>query len=115
MNPPTASFVGRKHELSVLTGALGDAIAGHGRLVMLVGEPGIGKTRTAEEFSAIAQQRGAQVLWGRCHEGEGAPPTGPGCRLLDPTLPGVRAGDFARRWGRGPRTSRRSCPSCAIS
>ncbi|MCI0794977.1 MAG: ATP-binding protein, partial [Chloroflexi bacterium] len=40
-------FVGREKELAELTAALEDALAGQGRLVMLVGEPGIGKTRTA--------------------------------------------------------------------
>ena len=44
---------------------------------MVVGEPGIGKTRTMEEFTAHARERGARVLWGRCYEGEGAPPYGP--------------------------------------
>ena len=41
------------------------------------GNPGIGKTRTAEEFAARAQSRGAAVLWGRCFEGEECPPYGP--------------------------------------
>jgi MoxR-like ATPase len=40
---------------------------------MLVGEPGIGKTRTSEEFATYAGLRNAQVLWGRCYEGEGSP------------------------------------------
>jgi DNA-binding CsgD family transcriptional regulator/tetratricopeptide (TPR) repeat protein len=70
-------FVGREREMGELTVALDDALAGKGRIVMLVGEPGIGKTRTSQEFSAIAEQRGAQVFWGRCHEGEGAPPYWP--------------------------------------
>ena len=42
-----AKFVGRQREMAELTAALEDALAGQGRLVMLVGEPGIGKTRTA--------------------------------------------------------------------
>ena len=41
---------------------------------MLAGEPGIGKTRTATEFAAYAETQGAQVYWGWCDEGEGAPP-----------------------------------------
>src|SRR5262249_54817944 len=60
-------------ELDELRGALEEALSGRGRLVMLVGEPGIGKTRTAEEFATYARLRKAQVLWGRCYEGEGAP------------------------------------------
>ena len=63
--------------METLTTALEDAISGHGRLVMLVGEPGIGKTRTAQELAVLAEQRGDQVLWGRCHEEEGAPPYWP--------------------------------------
>src|SRR3972149_4194223 len=50
-----------------------DRLAGRGRLLMLVGERGIGKTRTSEEFAPYARLRNAQVLWGRCYEGEGAP------------------------------------------
>jgi MoxR-like ATPase len=53
---------------------LNDALSGHGRLVMLAGEPGIGKTRTAQELAGRAEQYGAQVLWGRFHEEEGSPP-----------------------------------------
>ena len=37
------------------------------------GEPGIGKTRVADELATYASLRGAQVLWGRCYESEGAP------------------------------------------
>ena len=40
-------FVGRQSEIGELVAALDDALAGRGRLVMLVGEPGIGKTRIA--------------------------------------------------------------------
>jgi class 3 adenylate cyclase len=56
-----------------LRATLEEALSGRGRLVLLVGEPGIGKTRTAEEFTTYARLRKAQVLWGRCYEGEGAP------------------------------------------
>ena len=38
---------------------------------MLAGEPGIGKTRTSQELAALAEERGVQVLWGRCYEEEG--------------------------------------------
>ena len=73
----SSNFVGRKQEMSELVKALDDALEGRGRLVMLVGEPGIGKTRIAQELAAISEERGAQVLWGRCYEGEGAPPYWP--------------------------------------
>jgi DNA-binding CsgD family transcriptional regulator len=73
----SSAFVGRQRELATLKAALEDAFGGHGRLVMLAGEPGIGKTRTAQEIAAYAETRGAQVLWGRCYEEEGAPPYWP--------------------------------------
>lgn len=70
---PRSVFVGREREIAALKTALEDTINGHGRVVLLLGEPGIGKTRTADELTAIARQRGATVLVGRCYEGEGAP------------------------------------------
>jgi len=66
-------FVGREKEMDELRAGLEDALSGRGRLLMLVGEPGIGKTRTSEEFATYAGLRNTQVLWGRCYEGEGAP------------------------------------------
>jgi AAA ATPase domain len=47
-------FIGREAELAVLVAGLDDARAGRGRFVALVGEAGIGKTRTLEEFVARA-------------------------------------------------------------
>ena len=66
-------FVGRERELAELLEGLDDAFAGRGSLFLLVGEPGIGKTRLAEELSARARARGARVLVGRCWEAGGAP------------------------------------------
>ena len=60
-----------------LKGCLEDALSGRGRLVTLVGEPGIGKTRIAQELATYAGLRGAQVLWGRSYEEQGAPPYWP--------------------------------------
>ena len=70
-------FVGQQREMGELKGCLEDALSGRGRLVMLVGEPGIGKTRTAQELATYARLRGAQVLWGRCYEEQGMPPFWP--------------------------------------
>jgi hypothetical protein len=74
--PPTPTvgqvFVGRERELHTLHAALADAFEGRGRLVMLVGEPGIGKTRLAEEIASYGRSQRAQVLFGRCYDGEGA-------------------------------------------
>ena len=70
-------FVGRQRGMGELKSALEEALLGRGRLMMLVGEPGIGKTRTAEELATYARVRGAQVLWGRCYEEQGMPPYWP--------------------------------------
>jgi tetratricopeptide (TPR) repeat protein len=70
-------FVGREKELERLRKAFDNAFAGHGSVVMLVGEPGIGKTRTTQELETYARMRGAQVYWGRANEQGGAPPFWP--------------------------------------
>ena len=70
-------FVGRQRELAELTDALEEAVSGHGRLFMLGGEPGIGKTRTTQELASYAENRGVKVFWGRSYEEEGAPPYWP--------------------------------------
>jgi DNA-binding CsgD family transcriptional regulator len=75
-------FVGRRQEMDVLRSALDGALAGRGGLVMLVGEPGIGKTRTAQHFAMHAVEHGAQVWWGRCYEEPGAPPFWPWVQAL---------------------------------
>ena len=60
-----------------LKAALEETLSGRGRLVTLVGEPGIGKTRIAQELTTYAGLRGAQVLWGRSYEEQGVPPYWP--------------------------------------
>ncbi len=76
------AFVGREREMRQLDAALAAAKAGHGQLVLLAGEPGIGKTRIAAELAARAGARGATVCWGRCWEGEGAPAFWPWVQLV---------------------------------
>ncbi|HEU4758995.1 MAG TPA: AAA family ATPase, partial [Dehalococcoidia bacterium] len=71
---PRSPFVAREKELGQLKDRLEAALAAQGSLVMLVGEPGIGKTRLTEELSVYARLRGAQVLLGQCYEAEGQPP-----------------------------------------
>lgn len=73
----TGVFVGRETELERLRKAFDEAFAGRGSLVMLVGEPGIGKTRAAQELETYARMRGAQMVWGQAHESSGAPPYWP--------------------------------------
>ena len=75
-------LVGRARELAALRARLAEAAAGRGGVVALGGEPGIGKTRLAQAFAAIAHAGGAAVRWGRCYEGEWAPPYGPWLEAL---------------------------------
>jgi class 3 adenylate cyclase/DNA polymerase III delta prime subunit len=75
-------FVGREHEVTELREGVDAMLSGQGRILLLVGEPGIGKTRTSEELATYASLRGAQVLWGRCYEGEGAPTYWPWVQLV---------------------------------
>lgn len=66
-------FVGRERELDTMARALEDASAGRGSLLLLTGEPGIGKTRLSDEFASRAADQGGAILWGRCWEAGGAP------------------------------------------
>ena len=61
-----APFVGREHELEVLSGALARAVESRScQLCTVVGPPGIGKSRIAEEFTR-ATEDGCRVVVGRC-------------------------------------------------
>jgi tetratricopeptide (TPR) repeat protein len=59
-------FVGRDRELRELENGLESAVAGRGRLILISGEPGIGKTRLCEELVGRAAARGVRVAWARC-------------------------------------------------
>ena len=76
------AILGRSAELGALRAWLGGTRAGAGRLVLCVGEPGIGKTRLAQELAGVALAEGTTVAWGRCVEAEGAPPLWPWRQVL---------------------------------
>jgi hypothetical protein len=71
-NRPPGSFVGRERDLAELRAGLTDATAGHGDLFLLSGEPGIGKTRLADEFGRLTVAQGVRAAWGRCWQGDRA-------------------------------------------
>ena len=79
-------LVGRESELARLQVALDQVVAGQGGLVVVSGEPGIGKTRLVEELAVRAAGRGALMAWGRIEEGEGTPPYWPWIQLLGTLL-----------------------------
>ncbi|MGH0029945.1 MAG: ATP-binding protein [Myxococcota bacterium] len=74
---------GRDAELASLRAELTGAMQGSGRLVLISGEAGIGKTALLSAHAREAQARGALVAWGRCHEMPGAPAYWPWSRLIE--------------------------------
>lgn len=79
---PGEVFVGREKELAALGAAIEQTLAGQGRILALAGEPGIGKTRTAQVLARYATQCDMTVLWGRCSDELGAPPYWPWLQVL---------------------------------
>jgi chloramphenicol 3-O-phosphotransferase len=71
--PTDGLLLGREREMGMLLDALEAARSGKGRLVLIAGEAGIGKTRLADALASEDRGRGARVLWGRCWESGGAP------------------------------------------
>ena len=69
----SAGYVGREELLGRLGQARRQAAAGRCQAVVLCGEPGIGKTRTAAEVAQAAFDEGAIALYGRCDEEIGVP------------------------------------------
>ncbi|HEY7051245.1 MAG TPA: BTAD domain-containing putative transcriptional regulator [Mycobacterium sp.] len=85
-------FVGRGQELQTLLSAWQTALVGGTRAALIAGEPGVGKTRLAGEWSRQAYEQGAVVLYGRCDEDLGAPyqPFAEALRALVPSLGATR-------------------------
>jgi AAA ATPase domain len=75
-------FFGRSGELEVLRTALSGACTGQGGVVLVGGEPGIGKTRLVDCIAAEALACGAHPVWGRCWDAEGAPSFWPWIQVL---------------------------------
>jgi class 3 adenylate cyclase/DNA-binding CsgD family transcriptional regulator len=98
---PATPFVGRTGELALLAERLAAAVAGQGSVVLLLGEPGIGKTRLLEELAATARTQGVPLLWGRCYEGEGAPAYWPWVQVARAYVSAHDAETLRRQMGPG--------------
>jgi DNA-binding winged helix-turn-helix (wHTH) protein len=70
---PVNSFVGRGDVLAELSGLLSESRAGRGRIALLTGEAGIGKSRAARELASLAREFGVPTWTGHSTEGGGAP------------------------------------------
>jgi hypothetical protein len=86
---PHRIWLGRAQEMRLLEAGLDELVGGRGSLYLVTGEPGIGKTRLADEVSRAATARGVPVHWGRAWEAGGAPPYWPFIQALG-TMPGDR-------------------------
>lgn len=82
-------FVGRDAERADLRRFVEQAAAGRGALVMIGGEPGVGKTRITEETAEEAATRGMMSLVGHCQETEAPLPYAPVVEILEATMRGV--------------------------
>ncbi len=74
--------IGREAEEAALVGVLERAAAGTPAPALLVGEPGIGKSRLVEHLASEASLRGFAVATGRCSQDDGAPPLWPWAAVL---------------------------------
>src|SRR5688572_774248 len=72
-------FVGRDEALGMLVSSIEAAAAGRGVVVLVAGEPGIGKSRLVAEALGRIELR---VVWAACWEGDGAPAFWPWRQLL---------------------------------
>src|SRR5919106_4621967 len=82
LQPSSRQLFGREGELAVLIRAFDDSERGRARVVWIGGEPGIGKTRLAEELGAAAATRRATVAWARCVDANAAPAYWPWAEVI---------------------------------
>lgn len=94
-----ATFVGRSREFEILRASLTDTMSGAGRVVLLAGEPGIGKTATALRFAEHANAAAATVLVGASYEGEAQAPFAPWAQALGAYARGVEPDGLRRKLG----------------
>jgi class 3 adenylate cyclase len=90
------TFVGRSRELAEIRAGIDGAIAGRGSLFTLAGEPGVGKSRLAQEAASYARAQGARVVWGRCWEHGGAPAYWPWAQVLRSLSRGIEFAQLSK-------------------
>lgn len=98
--PDQLPLAGRRAELAELLGWLESAARGHGGLVLLYGEAGVGKSRLLRELAANAQWRGVRTAWGRCYELAAPPAYQPLVEVLRAHLPALTDAPLSPLWRR---------------
>lgn len=81
-NRQSSMLVGRDRELDILDRRLAEMLAGHGNLVLVGGEAGIGKTTLVASFANVASKDDALVLTGQCYDLAATPPFGPWVEMI---------------------------------
>ncbi len=84
--PRQQVFVAREQQLATLRDHVASAIDGHGGVVLIGGEPGVGKTALVRQLIREAEQRGALAVFGRCYESEGSVAYSPFVEMLEQAL-----------------------------
>lgn len=106
------AFIGRGRELETLEALLADARAGNPSFALVVGEPGIGKTRTVQELAGSARAAGIHVLWSTCFEDDPRP-FAPWMRVADEIVASAAPGELSDRLGAGAATAATVVPRLA--
>jgi hypothetical protein len=107
-------FTGRQAEMQELEAAFRNTVQGSGALVLLAGEPGIGKSRLTQELMDIARDEGATVLAGQCYEGEWTPPYGPFAEALESFVERSDSEELRRDVGAGAAAIARFVPALRL-
>jgi predicted ATPase len=98
---PGGPLVGRERELARILAALETRASGGGQFVLVSGEPGVGKSRLAQEVLVGARERGDQVLVGRCFDQHRSVPFFPFVEAFEAALlqaPAPLQNEARRRW-----------------
>ncbi len=99
--PPDERFVGRERELGTLDALVEQLAQRRGAIAAIAGEPGIGKSRTAQALADLAAARGIRAYWGRCNEEPGAPPYWPWTQIFERWVAACDDADLHRILGSG--------------
>jgi len=91
------AFVGRESERGAIRAIIDRALNGHGSLVMLRGEPGVGKTRLAIEMAEYAGGIGFRSLVGHCYERDEPFPYLPFVEFIESGLAHTASLDYYRQ------------------